>query len=322
MDFPRIQIAVVAGIVLVIGLFISGPSRVLIPLLMMAVGFYQAWRVYPYTMLAKPDLELAAGGEESIRILSSNVLMENDRHGDLIDIITKFDPDILLLMETDQIWLEALAPVLGEYSTVVREPRDDHYGMVFATRLDVNEARIVYLTSEDTPSIFAQMQGPNGTKFRFVGLHPRPPVPGESTKERDAQIYYAARFARKADVPLIAAGDFNDVAWSDTSRTFKHVGQYLDPRIGRGFFSSFDAKKFWLRFPIDQVFVTEDVAVVSLERLPFIGSDHFPMATTVRLDSSIADRLNSTPEPISEDEQKLIEDSIVKTRDMLGHSKL
>lgn len=322
MDFPRIQIAVAAVIVLVAGLSISGPGRVVVPLLMIAACSYQLWRIFPYTALAKPDLELAAEGKNSIRILSSNVLMENKRHGDLTRVIDGFDPDILLLMETDQEWLDALEPVLARYSTVVREPRDDHYGMIFATRLDADDARIVYLTTEDTPSAFAQIKSPDGIPFRFVGLHPRPPVPGESTKERDAQIYYAARFARKADVPLIATGDFNDVAWSDTSQTFKHVGQYLDPRIGRGFFSSFDATRFWLRFPIDQVFVTEDVAVVSIERLAFFGSDHFPMATIIRLDSNTADKLNNKPERISEDEQKLIDDTISKMRDMLGQSEM
>ena len=322
MDFPRLQIAAATMIVFFAGLFISGPDRLFIPLMMIVACSYQFWRIFPYTTLAKPDLELAIEGEDSIRILSSNVLMENNRHGDLARIIADFDPDVLLLMETNQAWLNAIEPVLARYSTVVREPRDDHYGMIFATRLDVDDARIVYLTAEDTPSVFAQMKGPNGAPFRFIGLHPRPPVPGESTEERDAQIYYAARFARKADVPLIATGDFNDVAWSDTSQTFKHVGQYLDPRIGRGFYSSFDATRFWLRFPIDQVFVTEDVAVVSIERLPFFGSDHFPMATTIRLDSNIANKMNSAPEPISEDEQKLIDDTIRNTRDMLGHSEM
>ncbi len=123
--------------------------------------------------------------------------MENTQHQKLLDVISDFDPDILFLMETDQAWVDAVEPVLGRYSTVVREPKPDHYGMLFATRLDVDEARIIYLTTDDTPSVFAQLTGPDGTTFRFVGLHPRPPVPGQSTKERDAQIYYSARFAAK-----------------------------------------------------------------------------------------------------------------------------
>jgi endonuclease/exonuclease/phosphatase (EEP) superfamily protein YafD len=322
MDFPRIQLAIASVAVLAAGLFASGNSRVIVAVLMIAVCGYQAWRIFPYTTLHRPEMELAADAQNAVKILSANVLMENDRHGYLLDVIARFDPDILFLMETDQRWLDALAPALGRYDTVVSEPRSNHYGMVFATRLSVDDARVVYLTESDTPSLLAQLRGPDDKPFRFVGLHPRPPIPGQGTQERDAQIYYAARFAREANIPLIATGDFNDVAWSDTSQTFKHVGQYLDPRIGRGFFASFDARKFWLRFPIDQVYVTEDVAVVSIKRLDFIGSDHFPMATTVRLDAGLAKRLNTTPPPISEHERKLIDRSIRKTRETLGHGEM
>ena len=122
-------------------------------------------------------------------------------------------------------------------------------------------------------------------------------------------------------MPLIATGDFNDVAWSDTSRSFKHVGQYLDPRIGRGFFASFDAEKPYLRFPIDQFYATEDIAVVSIERRDYIGSDHFPMAATIRLDRALAATLNVTPPPLSDDERELIETSIARTRKILGHAR-
>jgi endonuclease/exonuclease/phosphatase (EEP) superfamily protein YafD len=322
MDFPRLQIGIAGVAILVAGLFAHGPNRLLVPVLMIAVCGYQAWRIFPYTTFHRLEMELAVDAQDSVKILSSNVLMENDRHGNVLDMIARFDPDILFLMETDQRWLDALAPALRRYDTVVSEPLGNHYGMVFATRLGVDDARVAYLTESDTPTLVAQLRGPDDKPFRFVGLHPRPPVPGQNTQERDAQIYYAARFARKADMPVIATGDFNDVAWSDTSQTFKHVGQYLDPRIGRGFFASFDARKFWLRFPIDQVYVTEDVAVVSIRRLEFIGSDHFPMATTISLDPGLAKRLNTTPPPISKDEQALIDRSIRKTREMLGHGEM
>ena len=44
-------------------------------------------------------------------------------------------------METDQRWVDAMAPVLARYPVVVREPRDDYYGMLFATRLMATVAR-------------------------------------------------------------------------------------------------------------------------------------------------------------------------------------
>lgn len=319
MAFPRLQIAFASVLVLVGAMFLPGLGRLLIPALMIVACSYQAWRIRPYTPFHAVEMELAEAAPDEIGLLSLNVLMENERHDLVLDLIATFDPDILLLMETDQTWIAAMEPVLARYSTVLREPRSDHYGMLFATRLDVDKARIIRLTTGDTPSVFAQLKGPDGTTFRFVGLHPRPPVPGQSTQERDAQIYYAARFAAKSGVPLIATGDFNDVSWSDTSRSFKHVGRYLDPRIGRGFFASFHAEKPYLRFPIDQFYATGDVALVSIERRAYVGSDHFPMAATIRLDAALAAELNIAPRPIRNEERELIEASVERTRQVLRH---
>ena len=322
LDFPRLQIAVAAAAVLVFALILpGGTTRLVVTLLMLAVCGYQLWRILPYTPLAGVEMTLADPGPDSVRILSSNVLMENDDYDSVMAVVRAFDPDILLLMETDQVWVDAVEPVLAGYATVIREPKDNHYGMVFATRLPVVQARTIQLTASETPSLFAELTAPDGTTFRFVGLHPRPPVPGENTKERDAQIYYAARFARDSPMPVVVTGDFNDVAWSDTSRTFKRVGEYLDPRIGRGFFASFDADRAWLRFPIDQMYVTPNVAVVSIERRAYVGSDHFPMAATLRFDATLASRLNVTPKGLSDAERSRIERSNEETRLRLGHTK-
>lgn len=321
-DFPRVQIAVVAGLVTLVALCISGPTRVLVPAIMAAVACYQIARIFPYTVLATPEMQLAAPKAGDVRVLSANVLMENDRYDLMLDRIDSFDPDVLLLMETDQAWVDAMEPALSRYDTVIRQPQDNYYGMIFATRLTASEARIIHLTGDETPSIFAQLTTEQGVDFRFVGLHPRPPTPGTDTVERDRQIYYAARFAASSNMPLVVTGDFNDVAWSDTSRSFKHVGQYLDPRIGRGLYSSFDATRWWLRFPIDQLYVTPDVAVSSLQRLDPVGSDHFPMAARLNLDATLASTLNTTPEPISEEEMRLVEQAVSDMRDKLGHERI
>ena len=242
-DFPRLQIVAAAVLVLIGAVFMSGWTRVAVPVLMVSAGSYQLWRVFPYAPLASVEMALAAGTPGAVRILSSNLLMENDRHGQVIDLFDEMDPDIALLMETDQTRFDALQPVLDRSDTLLRAPRDDHYGMLFATRLRSDRAEVVSLNGDDTPFVLAWLRDAYGTRFHFVGLHPRPPLPGQNSAERDAEIYHAAPFARTSGVPGVATGDFNDVAWSDTSQTFKRVGQYLDPRMGRGPFSSFDAKR-------------------------------------------------------------------------------
>lgn len=75
-----------------------------------------------------------------------------------------------------------------------------------------------------------------------------------------------------------------------------------------------------MRFPIDHFYATEDIAVVSIQRLGFVGSDHFPMAATIRLDAALASELNKAPEPISEDQRELVAKSVERTRELLGQT--
>ena len=315
-DFPRVQLAIGGALVCLAILFLfSGTQRMVLALLLLVCSAYQTWRIFPYTPLASTELRLAKSEqcEEIISLFAANVLMQNTDYAGLIREIDAVDPDILLLMETDEAWTAAVEPVLSRYDTVIREPLDNHYGLVFATRLKANKAEAVYLVNDDTPAVFAELTTKAGKTLRYVGLHPRPPVPGNDTDERDAQILFAARFARKSNVPLIAMGDFNDAAWSDTAHLFKTVGEYLDPRIGRGLYASFDARSKLLRVPIDHMYVTKEVAVASFGRGNSFGSDHFPMIAKICLDEALADALNNTPPPLSDKERDRA-DEIVTAR--------
>lgn len=238
-----------------------------------------------------------------ITILSSNVEIGNDRFGEVRRLIDEVNPDLVFLMETDERWRDALQGALERYPCIVTEIRDNCYGFIFATRLEARRVKVVYLTPDDTPSMFCELFTPHGQCFRFVGLHPRPPVPGNTTKERDAEILFAARFAHRSGVPLIAMGDFNDAAWSDTSRRFKTVGGYLDPRIGRGMVASFHARSRILRTPIDQFYATPDLALCDFVRGPNIGSDHFPLIARVDLDGKKARASNTAPKDVEPKER-------------------
>jgi endonuclease/exonuclease/phosphatase (EEP) superfamily protein YafD len=319
-DFPRAQIAGLALLVLIAMAALSGPERwVALPLLV-ACLFYQAWRIRPYSPLVRPELEFPpeADPARDIRILAANVKMENREYARMRDLIEAVDPDILLLMEPDAGWAEAMEPTLRRYPVVVRQPQDNHYGLLFATRLAARDARAVDITPDETPALYAELEARDGEIFRFVGLHPRPPVPGEDTEERDAETLYAARFAARTGVPLVAVGDFNDVAWSDTSQRFKHVGRYLDPRIGRGLFPSFPVGQPLFRCPIDQLYVTENVTMVEFGRGPDVGSDHFPLIASVRIDAELARRLNRAPRELTGSEDSEIDARVEAHRRRLG----
>ncbi len=278
-DFPRVHIGITGLITAMLGAAIYRPAFALLILLTLGCAIYQGVRIFPYTPLATVDIAFTqdVAPEGRITAIAVNVLMGNDDHDAMRALIDREDPDILFMMETDTVWAQALRPQLDRYDTVIEKPLDNHYGSIFATRLDATDARFVYLSEEQTPTVFAELQGPQGGTFFFVGLHPRPPVPGEDTDARDEQLRKAALLGDRKRGPVLAIGDFNDVAWSRNSKRFISEGGYRDPRIGRGILPSFDANSWWMRFPIDQLHLTTGLDLISMARLENVGSDHFPM---------------------------------------------
>lgn len=75
----------------------------------------------------------------------------------------------------------------------------------------------------------------------------------------------------------IVDGDLNDVAWSRTTSKFQRLAKALNPRRGRGFYATFHADYWIARWPIDHLFHTKEFSTATLEVLPHIGSDHFPV---------------------------------------------
>ncbi len=114
---------------------------------------------------------------------------------------------------------------------------------------------------------------------------------------RDAELLLVAKEVNKlGDVPVIVAGDFNDVAWSHNTHLFQRIGGLLDPRVGRGLFNTFDTGSRPLRFALDHDFTSKHFLLVELRRLPDIGSDHFPLLVVLDYDPG-ASVANEEPQP-------------------------
>jgi len=213
-----------------------------------------------------------------LRLLIGNVRVGTRDPDRLFQLIEQKRPDILLLVETDAWWDDALTPVVSQFKTSLRYPREDGYGMHFFTNLPAEAAELRFLLEPEIPSVRAQLTLPNGESMIFLGLHPQPPVPNfKNTKPRDAELLLAGREASESGLPTVIAGDLNDVAWSRTTRLLMRTTNLLDPRRGRGIYATFPVPAPWLRWPLDHIFHTAHFSVRSLIVEANIGSDHFPV---------------------------------------------
>ena len=289
-DFPRLQIAfaaALAGIVYGAVFFERRPAEWAFLAAVTLAALWQMRKIYPYTWIAPVQVQRSArpprghGGQHpSLRLLITNVLMENREHHRLLQVIRDADPDVILAVETDAAWAAALEPLAERYPQVVRRPQDNWYGMMLFSRLPLLEGRIDFLVQDDIPSVHAVLELPGRIRVFLHGLHPRPPEPlrRQHSTPRDAELVVVGRAIQAAgDRPTVVAGDLNDVAWSPSSELFIRTAGLLDPRRGRGFYNSYHAKIPLFRYPLDHVFHSSHFRLVELRRLPPIGSDHFPM---------------------------------------------
>ncbi|WP_162233717.1 endonuclease/exonuclease/phosphatase family protein [Sphingomonas sp. Leaf17] len=291
-DFPRVQILVGLAVAAIaigwIGRRWRWPALGLLAL----AAAWQVYRILPYTPFASREVAFADDAFDAkscFSVLSLNVYQYNTDYARTIALIDREDPDILLLLETGSKWAVALEPVLRRYPHRVDRPLDNTYGLMFATRLPMTKGRIGAIIEKETPSVFASLTTRGGTPFNYIGLHPRPPLPGQDTEARDAEIAIAAGRARAMKYPVLAGGDFNDVAWSHTSQLFKRIGGYLDPRIGRGTYPTFPAGYPGFRWPLDHLFFTPEFRVRSLGVGASIGSDHLPVTAVLCLGDTVPD---------------------------------
>ncbi len=283
-DFPRAQILSVCAVTTLLYLYFCFAQRwydwAWVASLVGA-SLWQIGCIFPYTPLARCAVKDAGPQEqdERIRLVLSNVQLENEQCERWTQVITAADPDLILAVETDQRWARALQPLAERWPYVVREPRDNCYGMMLLSRFELLDAQVLYRVQEDIPSIHVRVRLPSGALLHFYGVHPRPPEPirNQDATPRDAELVLIGKEVGDQYEPTIVGGDLNDVAWSTTTRLFQRISGLLDPRRGRGLFNTWNANNRLMRFPLDHVFHSNHFKLIQLKRLGYVGSDHFPV---------------------------------------------
>lgn len=278
---------------------------------------YLSYQIYPFLPIAGLQMKQAGpvSPDRTFSLMISNVLQDNKETERLLALIKSRKPNLIVLSETSHDWAEAMEDLHDDYPYRQAKVLDNTYGIMLFSQLEIVESEIRYLVEDHIPSIFALVKLPSGDTFQLFCIHPTPPVPGENVRstERDKEILLVGKLAKKSPLPVIVSGDLNDVAWSYTNQLFQNTSGLLDPRRGRGFYNTFHAQHRFFRYPLDHVFCSVHFQLVEIERLPDIGSDHFPMWVKLAyVPQKAAEQQTPTP---SAEEEKLANEKIAKPTD-------
>lgn len=321
LDFPRLQILFLGFIDWFVLLLFPAEWSVWRALCILSLGAalaYQLKMVLPYTFFWPKQVKQVEHRKpaQQISILVSNVLTPNRKHYLLLEQIRKLQPDVVLTLESDSVWEQALSGIEKDYPYVVRVPKDNLYGMHLYSRLPLTGTEVKYLLSDEIPSIHTTVSLRSGQKVQLYCLHPKPPSPTEAKEStlRDAELLMIGNYLEAQNQTCIVMGDLNDVAWSRTTRLFQRISGLLDPRVGRKFVNTFHADFPFLRWSLDHVFHSQDFGLIDMHRLPHMGSDHFPVFTVLQCDSSyIAEQPALEADHADEQEaQEKIEKGLIK----------
>jgi endonuclease/exonuclease/phosphatase (EEP) superfamily protein YafD len=237
---------------------------------MLPVAAINALVVTPYAL---PQAQAVADGD-ALKLLVVNLAADNRRFEELLGIVTRERPDVVVLAEFTPHAAAALQSLKAHLPHSRQIARADPWGIALLSRLPIEEARIFDLG--ETPAVDARLSGPRGD-IRVLGVHLLPPTTARWFDARNAQLDTLAALALSSTTPLIVAGDFNLSPYSAYFRRWIGASGLSDTVAGQGLDFTWPGGFPPLGISIDHAFVSDDFSVLTRQRLERFGSDHLPV---------------------------------------------
>jgi endonuclease/exonuclease/phosphatase (EEP) superfamily protein YafD len=213
-------------------------------------------------------------GRQKIRIVSSNVFKHNTQYQNTINVITHETPDIIALTETDDRWIKNFNAVKGTFKHSINYPRSDNFGMAVYSKLPF-QAKIQSIGDYHLPLVVLDFEN-----FRLIVAHPMPPISHNNLRENRIYLKAIAQNAINQKKPVIIAGDLNSTLWGEAVKPLFDAGLKRINSAGVAYTWPTQIPLFAMQ--IDHFFA-KGISEADFKVLSNIGSDHYPIMTTVIL---------------------------------------
>lgn len=242
-----------------------------------------------------PQTGIEINNPTKLRVLSSNVNVENQKYPQVLSLVRREKPDIAVFMEIHQDWvkqLDTLKDILP-YSIVKANPYN--LGIALYSKRPLEKASFAFLGTTQNPSIVGKLNI-NGQILSLVAAHPPPPIKSALFKGRNQQLEAIGKYIKSLSTPVLVMGDLNITMWSPYYKRLMSQTGLKNARQGFGIVPTWPVKTNYppyskmpvlftrlFSIPIDHCLISPDIKVAKIRAGSSVGSDHRPLITDLVL---------------------------------------
>ena len=235
--------------------------------------------ILPYWLPATEGL--AANRDQarkSIQIFYANVNSRNQKKFLLIDHLRKSKPDLVMLVEITEPWIDQLKSLSNIYPYSKAIAKDSNFGMAILSKNILTSNTLYVDPANQIPALFIRAERAPSS-FNLVLLHPHPPIGHDGTLMRDHYLETLSKKVRELESPVLLCGDFNTTPWTAIFREFTRKSG-LDLASEDLLIRTWPTFVPFLGLPIDHC-LSRGLRIANSRRGPDIGSDHWPLELEV-----------------------------------------
>jgi len=248
------------------------------PLVLVTIG-PTCWQFRPRSRPAVVD--------ETVTVMSVNLLMINEYTEPIIDEIRGVNPDVLLLQEYANHWHDALQASIGQdYPHIAHERREDSFGTAIYSRRPFTErVNLGVPLGEATEPQMRAVVRISGRDVAFYNIHLLPPWGLEYTIENRSQFADLLDVLSAEKLPFVLAGDFNFTERSPNASALRRLGLLDTHRLagwGRG--TTWPVSSFFRWIPsirLDHIYLGGGLTCAMHRTGVGRGSDHRPVIAEI-----------------------------------------
>lgn len=219
-------------------------------------------------------VQTAATGQHVLRVMTLNILDDNDDYSAVERAIGRERPDIVVIEEFRPHHVAMLAKLRAAFPNQVLCLGGPDCGIVILSRYPLDGKRVIggqTLAALQTTAVIGK------STLTLVGAHMSRPFKG---RHQQRQFYLLAKAVETLPQNSVVVGDFNSTLWSSNMARYAKA---------TGVCASNMAHATWpqwlgpLGVPIDHIFLKPGVKLLGLNTVSGTGSDHRGIVATLSM---------------------------------------